>query len=351
MDVPEALDMMVETLPARWYVDEAILRRERQAIFARNWTLFGPEHEVEEPGQWRAQRINGWPIVVVRDEKGVLRAFHNVCQHRGAELVESEGSGQCRLLVCPYHAWSYDLAGRLVRTPNFGEETGFDKAEHGLFPVRVETWAGLVFVCLDPKAPSLMSWLGTIPELCRPFPLAADMEFHSSFSTGGACNWKAYCDNTVEGYHLPTVHKRLTAAVDRDNTSIKSFDDGRLVVFDVTYRSEGSDLRGNKGIWFYRFPGFQGVAGARSFKADRIEPVDAGHMRYTNWSWFRELGEAERRDSMAWSREIAAEDIGVCETVQRNMAAGIYETGVLSPLQEGHIARLQQLVREAVGEL
>lgn len=342
---------MVETLSARWYVDEAILRRERQAIFARNWALFGPEREVAEAGSWCAQRINGWPIIVLRDEKGQLRAFHNVCRHRGAELVGADGAGKCRLLVCPYHAWSYDLEGHLVRTPNFGEDAVFDKSRHGLFPIRVETWAGLVFICLDKDTPGLISWLGAIPGLCKPFPLAPDMEYHSSFSTEGACNWKAYCDNTVEGYHLPTVHKRLTAAVDRDNTSIKSFDDGRLVVFDVTYQSSGSDLRGNKGIWFYRFPGFQGVAGARSFKADRIEPLDVGRMRYTNWSWFREISEPERLDSMEWSRQIAEEDIGICETVQRNMAAGVYETGVLSPLQEGHIARLQQLVREAVGKV
>lgn len=342
--------MMVETLPARWYVDEAILRRERQAIFARNWMLFGPEHEVPAPGSFRAQRVAGWGIIVARDETGRLNAFHNVCRHRGAELVEAEGQGSCRLLVCPYHAWSYDLAGKLVRTPNFGEEASFDKAAYGLFRIRVETWAGLVFVCLDKEAPDLKAWLGLIPELCAPYPLAPDMEFHSSFSVDGACNWKAYCDNTVEGYHLPTVHKRLTAAVDRDNTSIKSYDAGRLVVFDVTYQSQGSDLRGNKGLWFYRFPGFQGVAGMRTFKADRIEPLDAGRMRYTDWSWFREISEGERLDSMEWSRQIAAEDIGVCETVQRNMATGIYDTGLLSPVQEGHIARLQQLVREAMGE-
>ncbi|MEZ5923308.1 MAG: aromatic ring-hydroxylating dioxygenase subunit alpha [Hyphomicrobiaceae bacterium] len=343
--------MMVETLPARWYVDPAILQRERTAIFARNWTLFGPEHEVMEPGSWRSQRLNGWSIVVARDTSGTLHAFHNVCRHRGAELVEGDGRGQCRLLVCPYHAWSYDLDGRLVRVPNFGEEADFDASKHGLFPVRVDTWAGLVFVCLDAEAPGLMEWLGPIPELCKPYPVASSMEYHSSFAVEGACNWKAYCDNTVEGYHLPTVHKRLTAAVDRDNTSIKSYEGGRLVVFDVTYQATGTDLRGSKGIWFYRFPGFQGVAGARTFKADRIEPLAVDRMRYTDWSWFVELSAAERQDSMDWSREIAAEDIGVCETVQRNLAAGIYDTGLLSPVQEGHIARLQQLVRELVGEI
>lgn len=342
------LATFVETLPAHWYTDPGILKREREAIFARNWALFGPESEVAEPGTYRTDTVNGWPVFVVRGEDGRLRAFHNVCRHRGATLLTEE-KGRCRLAVCPYHAWSFDLTGRLVRTPNFGEEAGFDKSQFGLYPVAVDTWAGLVFIRIAADGPSLIEWLGSIPQLCADYPAAPDMEYWGSFSLEGACNWKAYCDNTVEGYHLPTVHKRLNAAVDRDNTSIKSYDDGKLVVFDVTYAATGSSLRGAKGIWFYRFPGFQGVAGARTFKADRIEPLGVSRMRYTDWSWFREISEAERLDSMDWSKEIAAEDIGVCETVQRNMETGVYGTGVLSPAQEGHIARLQQLVRDAVG--
>lgn len=342
--------MLIETLPASWYTDEAIFKREREAIFARNWALFGPLSDVAEPGSWRADTVNGWPVFVARGEDGQLRGFHNVCRHRGATLL-SEQEGRCRLVVCPYHAWSYDLKGALVRTPNFGEETQFDRSRYGLHPIDVATWGGLVFIRITPGGPDLMTWLGSIPKLCADFPAAGEMEYWGHFSAEGACNWKAYCDNTVEGYHLPTVHKRLNAAVDRDNTSIKSFDEGRLVVFDVTYVSDGSTLRGAKGIWFYRFPGFQGVAGARGFKADRIEPVNVNRMRYTNWSWFREISKAEREDSMAWSRQIAAEDIGICETVQRNMETGVYGTGVLSPLQEGHIARLQQLVREGVGRV
>lgn len=339
--------MMQPTLPAAAYWDPAIFRKERERIFFKSWTLFGPESDVAEPGTWRADTVNGWPIFVARGEDRRLRAFHNVCRHRGAALLTGE-TGKCRLVVCPYHAWSYDLAGALVRVPNFGEDAAFDKASHGLFPVRVATWAGLIFICLDKAAPDLMSWLGAIPKLAEGYPDATAMALEGKITVEGACNWKAYCDNTVEGYHLPSVHKRLNAAIDRDNTSIVSHDGGRLVVFDVTYASDGSTLRGAKGVWFYRFPGFQGVLGQRVFKADRIEPITPSRMRYTNWSWYRDLTPEARLDSQEWSRQIAAEDIGVCETVQTNMEAGIYSTGVLSPLQEGHIARLQELVREAM---
>jgi choline monooxygenase len=340
--------MLVETLPAHWYVDAGILARERETIFARNWALFGPEEQVAEPGTWRADTVNGWPLLVARGEDGRLRAFHNVCRHRGAALLGGD-SARGRLAVCPYHAWSYDLTGRLVATPNFGE-VRLDKPAYGLLPVAVDTWGGLVFVRVSPEGESLRTWLGSIPSLAEPFAKTADLALHADRITiEGSCNWKAYCDNTVEGYHLPTVHKRLNAAIDRDNTSIVSKDGGRLVVFDVTYASDGSGLRGAKGIWFYRFPGFQGVLGGRIFKADRIEPVTAGRMRYSNWSWYRDLSGTEIDDSQAWSKQIAEEDIGVCESVQRNMEAGVYTTGVLSPLQEGHIAAIQRLVRDAVG--
>ncbi len=111
----------------------------------------------------------------------------------------------------------------------------------------------------------------------------------------------------------------------------------------------GRDLRGAEGLWFYRFPGFQGVVGETGFKAERIEPLGADRLRSSSWQWFRTLPESERSDAFAWSQQIVREDLAVCEGVQRNMAAGAYRGGVLSPDQERHTARFQSLVREAVG--
>jgi choline monooxygenase len=339
---------MTQTLlPVSWYVDPEAHQRDRQRIFARNWSLFGPEAGLREARSWRTDSVNGWPVFVIRGDDGVLRGFHNVCRHRAARLLTGE-TGSCARIVCPYHAWTYDLTGALRKAPNFGAEGELDLAERSLFPIRVACWNELVFVCFDERAPDLTTWLGSLPALCDEFPQPAGLTLSGSFSAEGDCNWKAYCENTVEGYHLPLIHKRLTAAVDRSHTQIKAYDEGRLVLFHVTYTGEDSALRGNQGIWFYRFPGFQGVAGARSFKAERIEPLSPTRMKLTNWSWFADLSAEERADSTEWNKQITREDMGVCESVQRNFEAGVYQSGVLSPLQESHLARLQRLIVEAI---
>ncbi|MFO0995257.1 MAG: aromatic ring-hydroxylating dioxygenase subunit alpha [Alphaproteobacteria bacterium] len=339
---------MTETLPAHWYVDEGIARRERETIFAKNWLLFGPEAGLAETGSWRAEEVNGWPIVVVRGADGALRAFHNVCRHRGAKLF-AEGEGRCSAIVCPYHAWTYQLDGALAGAPGFGD--GIERGALGLYSLHVDVWQGLVFVAIDPDVPSLLDWLGSAPAICRDFPLAPDMDYFGSFTVEGDANWKTYCDNTVEGYHLATVHPRLARAVVAKDISITGHDGGRLVVFDVRYANDGGTLRGDRGIWFYRFPSFQTVVGMKGFKAERIEPLGARRQRSTSWAWYRDLSPEARADNFRWAEAIVREDLGVCQSVQRNMEAGIYRAGLLSPRQEGHTARFQALVREAVGNV
>jgi choline monooxygenase len=276
----------------------------------------------------------------------VLRGFHNACRHRGAALVK-DGAGSCRALACPYHGWTYDLAGGLLSAPGFG---ALDSAEYGLLPLRTATWQGLVFVCPDPAAPDLTAWLGALPSLCAAYLLAPDMEFFGSYVVEGAANWKTYCDNTVEGYHLPLVHPRLARAVPAGDVRITAHDGGRLVAFDVAYRAAGSGLRGATGLWFYRFPGFQGVVGMTGFKAERIEPVGADRLRTTSWQWFRDLAPEAREEAHAWSQQIVHEDLAICESVQRTMAAGAFRSGVLSPEREQHTAAFQRLVRDAAGD-
>ena len=338
---------MTETLPAEWYTDPAIHRRERAAIFARNWCLFGPEAELANPGDYRAAVINGWPLFVIRGHDGVLRGFHNVCRHRAAAIL-ADGAGACNMLRCPYHAWSYDLEGRLKAAPDFGDDPDFHKADFGLFALWVETWNGLVFFRIDHDGDDLMTWLGDIPALCKKFPGPADLAYHDSFTITGAANWKTYCDNTVEGYHLSMIHPSLARALVKDQVEIKPYDQGRTVAFHVKYEAQGTTLRGAEGLWFYRFPGFQAVLGDRGFKAERIEPVGPGRLRTDNWSWFGDLPEAERSAAFQWAQDIVHEDLGVCTTVQRNLEAGVYTTGVLSPAHESNTMRFQQLVREAV---
>lgn len=340
---------LIETLPASWYTDPDILAVEREQIFSRHWTLFGPEHEVALAGSYRADTLAGhWPVIVVRDEAGDLQAFHNVCRHRASMLVDDGETGTCKLIRCPYHGWSYRLDGTLLSMADFGCVSELDMANLSLHKIRVDTWKGLIFVCLSPETPDLMTWLGSIPELSAPYPTANDLQFHGSFTVTGNSNWKTYCDNTVEGYHLARVHPRLTDVVDRNDIEIKSYDEGALTVFHVPYRGTDTSLRGGHGIWYYRFPSFAAVLGKTSFKVDRIDPLSVSSQRSTSWGWYRDLSPEQRNDAFAWAKTIVEEDFAICSRVQRNLHSGVYDKGVLSPKHEQHTATFQALVKKAV---
>ena len=132
------------TLPFSWYSDEELLRRERSLIFARSWQYGGRADQVAAPGSYLATDAGGVPILVVRDAEGELRAFLNVCRHRGAVLTE--GCGTRETIQCHYHAWTYDLDGSLRAAPRSDREPGFDKADWPLLPASVDTWGPFLFV-------------------------------------------------------------------------------------------------------------------------------------------------------------------------------------------------------------
>ena len=338
---------MTATLEARFYHDTAIYARERSSIFAQAWWLLGPEAQLGATGDFIADVVCGWPVVAVKTDGG-LKAFHNVCRHRASPLVPV-GTGQCEHFRCPYHGWLYSLSGELERTPQFSDSQS-DRPSVNLWPVKIDTWSGLVFIQIDGSGPTLPDWLGHTADLVLPFAGPQDLDYYDCFSVSGNANWKTYCDNTVEGYHLNMVHPRLSQSLRQGEVDIKSYDDGRTVAFHVRYgnQSDGADLRGAEGVWVYKFPGFQLVAGANLFKAERVEATGATTLRSSNWSWFGHLSEADKADAFRWGRQIVEEDLGVCEGVQTNLMAGIYEQGPLSPLQETHTARFQELVRTAV---
>ncbi len=143
----------VGTVPWDWYTDPAILRLEQDRIFRSSWQYVGHANEIAEPGSFRATRAGHVPVVLVRDEEGVLRAFLNVCRHRGSLVCE--GSGRRTTLQCPYHAWTYGLDGRLVAAPRSDREGGIESDRLGLVSLRLEQWGPFLFVNADPEGPAL----------------------------------------------------------------------------------------------------------------------------------------------------------------------------------------------------
>ena len=154
-------------LPGRAYHDPAIADFERSEWFRRDWVIVGREEDAGAPGTYFLATVADDPLIVVRGRDDELRAFHNVCRHRGTAVVE-EPCGKAVRFQCPYHAWIYDLDGQLIRAKHTEDLEDFSFGQYGLAPVRLATWQGFVFVSLDPDAPALDTWLGDlVPHLAR----------------------------------------------------------------------------------------------------------------------------------------------------------------------------------------
>jgi choline monooxygenase len=193
-----------EPLPPWCYTSDEFYRAEVEKIFLKTWNFLGRVEMVPEVGSYFTVNLVGVPVVVVRDKDGAVKGFLNSCRHRGTPLVA--GSGKTMTFSCPYHAWVYASDGRLVSAPGMQDVEGFSNAEHGLIPVRVDTWQGFVFATLDEKAPPLSAHLGNIGSHLDSYGFG-DMVMTRRKEYDLKCNWKAYVENAMEAYHTPTVHK------------------------------------------------------------------------------------------------------------------------------------------------
>src|SRR5262249_13896419 len=175
----------------------------------------GPLEWVAEPGARFPCSAGAAPVVVVRDGDGELRAFLNVCRHRGSVIVKERDSG--KTLQCPYHAWTYGLDGCLRAAPRAEREESFDATQLGLRPVQVESWGPFVFVNADLDAAPLADSLGSIPSLIDPGALV----FRERLDLQLEANWKVAVENYLECYHCPVAHKDFSALVDVDPDSYR----------------------------------------------------------------------------------------------------------------------------------
>lgn len=196
------------TLPARFYTDAGIYRLEQERIFRRMWLCVAREEDLPNPGDYLTQSIGLASVILMRDTKGRINAFHNVCRHRASRLL-SEPSG-CGLtaIKCPYHAWTYDLNGSLRGAPHMEESRNFDRKDFGLHPVRLEAWAGFLFINLDPDAVPLREHLGEMAtkfDSYRMPTLRRARRFH--YTVGS--NWKMLAENYSECYHCYLIHPEL----------------------------------------------------------------------------------------------------------------------------------------------
>jgi choline monooxygenase len=342
------------TPPSAWYLDPRVYEAELERVFFRTWQPVGHVHEVARPGQHFGVDLAGEPVVVVRGDDGALRAFSNVCRHRGA-TVAACGAGEARSLRCPYHGWIYGLDGKLCGgPPEFEGVEGFDRGRNGLPPLRVDTFGPFVLVCLDADAPPLAEALGDLPERQPPADLLA-CRFAERRVYEVACNWKVYIDNYLEAYHVPHVHPALNAVLDYQSyvtepkgpyvlqwsPTRKGSDASGAGVEYTTYAPEGSEAR-----YWWVFPGFMLNVYANVVSGNYIRPLGKDRTLCVFDFFFRTPeGVAE---SVRASDDIQQEDMAICGRVQAGLRSRSYRTGRYSVARENGLHHFHLLLARAL---
>ncbi len=222
------LDRTETTLPSAWYYDPVHYARELEAIWYRDWICVGRNADIPRPGDFCVAEIGNERLIVTRDGEGRPRSFHNTCRHRGSTLCrETAGHFANGRIVCPYHGWTYSLAGELLATPMRIELADFHREHYRLYEAHVDVWGGFLFVNLsETPAASLSEFLGAEARNVEAWPLAALETVQRDESTL-ACNWKVFWENYSECYHCPRIHPELCRIVPVYRDGVLSYADRR----------------------------------------------------------------------------------------------------------------------------
>ncbi|AZM52067.1 2Fe-2S ferredoxin [Streptomyces sp. WAC 01529] len=207
---------LLATLPGHYYTDPALFRQEQERVFEALWFCAVRATDLDRPGAFRTVRVGRESVLVTRSRTGELRAFLNVCRHRGARLCTEEAGQLRRALQCPYHAWTYDLDGKLIAAPDLAKMPDVDRSAYGLVKVALREWLGYAWVCLADEPPSFEeSVIGAAAE--RLGDVASIERYGTERLALGKrvtydvrANWKLIVENFMECYHCATIHPELT---------------------------------------------------------------------------------------------------------------------------------------------
>ena len=356
-------------LPRESYTDPEFLALEREHVFDASWTFVGVQEAIPSPGDLMPLELIGRPIVLVRQREGGIRAFHNVCRHRGVVLVDKAQTGR-PTMTCPYHAWAYGLDGRLLKTPHFSgngnHSTGpIERDCLDLKEIRCETWNSLIFVNLSGTAPPLSEHMGPVAQRYHEHDFGL-MRFGGVVEFELAANWKLPIENFIEGYHLPWTHPFLD--------SISSMANHYSVV-EEPIAGQGSKLYERDKAGHDELPTFPGLSPYWQIRAEYpsllpnlLLGVHADHInvwglyplgtdRVLERIYFFFAGDAAMAPELEAARAVVvrnfetinAEDVGVVEAMQRGRASPGYVDPRFSPYHEACIHSFERRLANAVG--
>lgn len=344
-----------ETLASHWYSAPEVLKAERRHIFSMTWQKVGHVEQVQRAGDYFTTEVVGEPLVILRDHSDQLRAFFNVCRHRGGPLAK--GSGHCKALQCEYHAWTYSLEGTLKFTPEFDGADCFSKENYNLRSVTLDTFGPFIFVNLSGTGPGLKEYLGEIvPEIAHID--INSLTFFKRHTYTINCNWKVYVDNYLEGYHIPRVHPGLMREIDypKYREDVRAFHSRQFAPVrnqnSIYHRNKAEDAA-TEALYYWLFPNLMWNIYPDNLQFNTIIP-DGPNRTHTVFDWYvpNNLKTKMQTDfdaSFAFSDEVQQEDIWICEQVQKGLNSMSYDRGRYSVKREAALHHFHLLYARYMG--
>lgn len=360
-------------LPAAAYTSAQFFQQERETVFKQYWVCVGLASDVPHPGDVCPVEVAGMPMVLVRDRAGQLRAFHNLCSHRGLQLVNQPCNVQGNLR-CPYHSWAYKLDGTLKSTPHFGgyykdSYDGFDRASKGLTPIRCDQWLDLIFVNLSGDAPPLREYLQPVIERWSSYDLNQLRREPREVGLTCNANWKLAVENFSESYHLSWVHPALNSCSRMEDHFGFEVGDVHVGQGSLLYKCgviEGRSLptfpnlavnhKETVAEYITVFPNLMLGVHPDYFLVFTVNPLSPGKTEERMVFYF--VGDAAMTSDNAALRQLPIdlwqdtndEDINMIERMQIGRKSPGFDGGCFSPELEQTVYRFQQMVAKAVGE-
>ena len=360
---PQAAQAM--TLPGRYYADPAIFALEQQRIFSSSWVCVGRAEQLREPGSYVLAGVGAEDAIVLRDRQGELRAFLNVCRHRGARICTAAQGTLRNSMQCRYHAWTFGLDGRLLGAPNMKDDPGFDAAEHGLLPVALELWEGLIWLNLSESPAPLAEQLGVFHDLYARYRIG-------SLAAGGTVtyevrsNWKLIVENFSECCHCAIAHPELSAQVPSFKSGIVTGTAGGGATFGEGVQSLTMDGKTSRPF----FPGISEEDRSTYYgeilrpnvflnlQPDYVvihtmQPLAADHTRITCHWLFEPATIAapgfDAADAVDFWDLVNRQDWDLCESAQLGMRSRAYRQGGVYAPMERHIRSFNDYVLDRLG--
>jgi len=322
------------SISTRTYTEPGFLAVEQQSVFQNSWQFVCHEEKLKNNNDYIVIDIQGASILVVRDGEGELRAFYNVCKHRGHELLKGEGSVQ--LITCPYHAWTYQLNGQLRAARRSEHLVDFQTDKICLDRVQVEVFCHLVFVNTNPHAESLSIQSGALAgEIAEYAPDLGRLTWAHRLEYRINANWKAVTDNFLECYHCPVAHKDFCSLVDMSSYKVTTHDIYSSHMANAgntdnnAYSVDNASVTVHAVWHLWPNTALMRYPGRGNFMVWRFYPDGPHHTRETFDFYFEtaELEESEREAIAFIDDVLQPEDIALVESVQRGMMTPAFNQG------------------------